>query len=58
MNRSVLIVLALLPLPVWSQERHSSYERVCVPVASDVDCARGSGNGPKIPSRSGRGGRT
>jgi hypothetical protein len=25
---------------------HPSYEGVCVPFASDVDCAGGSGNGP------------
>ncbi|MFN0113842.1 MAG: hypothetical protein ACKVPY_04110 [Paracoccaceae bacterium] len=24
----------------------TNYSGVCVPVASDVDCARGSGNGP------------
>jgi hypothetical protein len=25
---------------------HPNYEKVCVPFASDVDCAGGSGNGP------------
>ena len=25
---------------------HASYEGACVPIASDVDCAGGSGNGP------------
>lgn len=29
-----------------SQECHPSYEEQCVPIASDVDCAGGSGNGP------------
>jgi resuscitation-promoting factor RpfB len=26
---------------------HPSYEGACVPIASDVDCAGGSGNGPE-----------
>lgn len=47
MRRLVLIGLLLLPVPALSQECHQSYARVCVPVASDVDCASGSGNGPK-----------
>lgn len=25
---------------------HASYQGACVPIASDVDCAGGSGNGP------------
>ncbi len=29
---------------------HSSYEGVCLPFASDVDCAGGSGNGPVYTS--------
>lgn len=29
-----------------AQECHPSYEEVCVPIARDVDCAGGSGNGP------------
>ncbi len=29
------------------QKCHSSYTGACVPLASDVDCAGGSGNGPK-----------
>jgi resuscitation-promoting factor RpfB len=28
------------------QECHASYEGACVPIASDVDGAGGSGNGP------------
>ncbi len=46
MRRPVLIGLLLLPVPAWSQECHPSYALVCVPMASDVDCASGSGNGP------------
>jgi hypothetical protein len=30
-----------------AQDCHPSYEGVCVPVASDVDCAGGEGNGPE-----------
>lgn len=30
----------------YAQECHPSYEEKCVPIASDVDCAGGSGNGP------------
>lgn len=33
-----------------SGECHPSYEWVCVPYASDVDCAGGSGNGPAYVS--------
>lgn len=43
-----LVILASLILPskAMAQECHPNYTRVCVPVASDVDCAGGSGNGP------------
>ena len=47
MCRPILIGLLLLPVPALSQECHPSYARVCVPVASDVDCASGSGSGPE-----------
>jgi hypothetical protein len=33
-------------LPPISQDCDPNYEGACVPIASDVDCARGSGNGP------------
>ena len=33
-----------------TQDCHSSYEGRCVPIASDVDCAQGSGNGPEYVS--------
>ncbi|NKX47820.1 hypothetical protein HGG67_06225 [Rhodobacteraceae bacterium R_SAG8] len=43
------LILLLLPRaaapPAWSQECDPNYDP-CVPVASDVDCAGGSGNGP------------
>ncbi|WP_337026658.1 G5 domain-containing protein [Microbacterium sp. LB16] len=37
---------APVPLAQPAAECHSSYAGVCVPIASDVDCAGGSGNGP------------
>lgn len=37
---------APVPLAQPAGECHSSYAGVCVPIASDVDCAGGSGNGP------------
>lgn len=37
---------APVPLVQPASECHSSYAGVCVPIASDVDCAGGSGNGP------------
>lgn len=30
-----------------AQSCHASYQGACVPIASDVDCAGGSGNGPE-----------
>lgn len=38
---------AAIPDISLSQECHPSYEGECVPIASDVDCAGGSGNGPE-----------
>lgn len=39
------------PISAFAQgECHPSYEWVCVPYASDVDCAGGSGNGPAYVS--------
>ncbi|MEM5476703.1 hypothetical protein [Pacificibacter sp. AS14] len=32
--------------PVSAAGCHASYTDVCVPIASDVDCSSGSGNGP------------
>lgn len=34
-------------LMLMAQACHPSYEGRCVPIASDVDCAGGSGNGPE-----------
>ena len=33
------------------QDCHPSYEGACVPFASDVDCAGGSGDGPEYVGR-------
>ena len=40
----------LPPPPRASANCHPSYTGACVPVASDVDCAGGSGNGPAYVS--------
>lgn len=37
---------APVPLVQPANDCHSSYAGVCVPIASDVDCEGGSGNGP------------
>lgn len=41
----VTLPLVLVGAPVWPQGCDPHYNP-CVPVASDVDCAGGSGNGP------------
>lgn len=48
MKRAILLatVLTVPTWPVSAQECHPSYQGVCVPIVSDVDCAGGSGNGP------------
>lgn len=43
------MALAIIPTTLalsLAQECHPSYDP-CVPIASDVDCAGGSGNGPE-----------
>lgn len=47
MFRLAVISLALMTGPSFAQSCHPSYDLVCVPIASDVDCASGSGNGPE-----------
>lgn len=42
----VAATLALAPQVAAAQDCDANYGGVCVPVASDVDCAGGSGNGP------------
>ncbi|RYH97325.1 MAG: hypothetical protein EON48_18430 [Acetobacteraceae bacterium] len=42
----VAVTLAFAPTAVLAQDCDANYGGVCVPVASDVDCAGGSGNGP------------
>ena len=49
MKQAVLIVAlygAMLTEAAAQEKCHASYEGACVPIASDVDCAGGSGNGP------------
>ncbi|WP_339856892.1 MULTISPECIES: hypothetical protein [Roseovarius] len=38
--------LAFLPQPAAAADCDPNYTGACVPIASDVDCAGGSGNGP------------
>ncbi|WP_234450975.1 excalibur calcium-binding domain-containing protein [Paracoccus sp. MC1862] len=48
-NKAVLLVAlygATLTEVAAQDECHPSYEGACVPIASDADCAGGSGNGP------------
>ena len=47
MFRFVLFSLVLSAHSAAAQGCHPSYENVCVPIASDVDCASGNGNGPE-----------
>lgn len=47
MFRVPTFMLILTAGPSFAQDCHPSYELVCVPVASDVDCAGGNGNGPE-----------
>ncbi|WP_235624178.1 hypothetical protein [Mycolicibacterium goodii] len=45
---SLPLAPAVVAAPASQQSNcHSSYEGACVPIASDVDCASGSGNGPE-----------
>ncbi|AUH63237.1 excalibur calcium-binding domain-containing protein [Paracoccus zhejiangensis] len=46
MFRVSLFTLLFMPAASFAQDCHPSYDLVCVPVSSDVDCAGGSGNGP------------
>ncbi len=40
------VALSLAPVANAQQDCDPNYSGACVPVASDVDCAGGSGNGP------------
>lgn len=43
----MLLALALLAAgPAYAADCDPNYSGACVPIASDVDCAGGSGNGP------------
>lgn len=50
LTKKIVLLLALygamLTEVAAQEECHPSYEGPCVPIASDVDCAGGSGNGP------------
>jgi resuscitation-promoting factor RpfB len=49
MKRIVFIAIFLSAgaSTAWADECDSNYAQACVPIASDVDCASGSGNGPE-----------
>ncbi|GAB1362276.1 hypothetical protein MASR1M32_15120 [Rhodobacter sp.] len=49
MRRCICVLLSIAATPglAAAQECDPNYGGVCVPVASDVDCAGGSGNGPE-----------
>ena len=42
----VMLSSVLLPISVNAQQCDPNYKGACVPIASDVDFAGGSGNGP------------
>jgi hypothetical protein len=45
---AILLAFCLaVPGEAAAQRCHPSYEGACVPIASDVDCAGGKGNGPE-----------
>jgi len=46
MFRSIVLFSFIFVTTASAEECHPSYEGACVPIASDVDCAGGSGNGP------------
>jgi resuscitation-promoting factor RpfB len=48
MKRVVFIVISISAgaSSAWADECDANYAQACVPIASDVDCASGSGNGP------------
>ena len=46
-GRLTVVVSLAFPSLALAQDCHPSYAGACVPIASDVDCAGGSGNGPE-----------
>jgi hypothetical protein len=44
--RILLILTLLIPTVAIADPCDPNYDGGCVPIASDVDCAGGSGNGP------------
>ncbi|MFQ6547707.1 excalibur calcium-binding domain-containing protein [Aestuariibius sp. 2305UL40-4] len=44
---AILVFAILAPQAAISQQCDPNYTGACVPIASDVDCAGGSGNGPE-----------
>jgi resuscitation-promoting factor RpfB len=50
MNRFCLAVLGVFIPQLALADCDPNYTNACVPIASDVDCAGGSGNGPAYVS--------
>ena len=46
MRNSLILCLFIFAAPALAVTCDPNYSGACVPVASDVDCAGGSGNGP------------
>ncbi|MFV2052228.1 hypothetical protein [Aliiroseovarius sp. YM-037] len=42
----LITIFAISPSASFAQGCDPNYTGACVPIASDVDCANGSGNGP------------
>ncbi|RBW41850.1 hypothetical protein DS901_13905 [Loktanella sp. D2R18] len=43
---AIALLYAIIPASASAQECDPNYTGACVPIASDVDCAGGNGNGP------------
>ncbi len=46
----IFVLAAAAPRASGAEDCDPNYGGVCVPIASDVDCAGGSGNGPEYVS--------
>ena len=46
LRTALVITTILVQSPAGAESCDPNYTRACVPIASDVDCAGGNGNGP------------
>jgi hypothetical protein len=44
---AILLAFVFIAKEATAEECHPSYEGACVPIASDVDCEGGNGDGPE-----------